>query len=453
MKIRISKILILFYLFNGCLLLPNEKKNQSFLLLAMLMTGGATNAEDSGATKEITSFSISGQSGVIGANSIGVTLPFGSNLVGQIATFTHTGKAVTVGATQQVSGATSNDFSEPVVYTVIDETGSTKSYTVTVTVADGSAKDFISFSILGQSGTIGSNSIGVTVPYGTNPNSLVATFTISGASVNIGGTNQASATTSNDFTSPKVYTVVAANGSTKNYTVTVAIAPSPAKDITAFSILGQTGTIGSNSVGVTVPYGTNPNSLVATFTISGASVNIGGTNQVSATTVNDFTSPKVYSVIAADGSTKNYTVTVSIAPNPAKDITAFSILGQSGTIGSNSIGITVPYGTNPNSLIATFTISGASINIAGTNQVSATTSNDFTSPKVYTVVAADGSTKNYTVTVSIAANPAKDITAFSILGQTGTIGSNTVAVTVPYGTNPNSLVATFTISGASVNIG
>jgi hypothetical protein len=446
-------LLCIFLLTQGCNFLPVGQSSSSLSALIVLFGGGASTSTGASATsKEISSFSVGGQTGVIGSNSIGLTLPFGSTLTGLVATFEHTGKGVIVGSTVQVSGTTTNNFSSPVVYTVIAENGTTKNYTVTVTIADGTAKDFISFSILGQAGTIGATSIGVTVPFGTNPTSLISTFTISGASVNIAGVNQVSATTVNDFTTAKIYTIVAANGTTKTYTVTVSIAANPAKDITSFSILGQVGTIGVNTIGVTLPFGTNPNNLVPTFTISGASININGTNQVSNTTANDFSSVLIYTVVAADGTSKNYNVTVVISANPAKDITAFSILGQAGTISASSVGVTVPFGTNPNNLVATFTISGASINIAGTNQVSATTANDFTTAKTYTVVAADGTSKNYTVTVVVAANPAKDITAFSILGQTGTIGANSVGLTLPYGTNINNLVATFTISGASVNI-
>lgn len=87
---------------------------------------------------------------------------------------------------------------------------------------------------------------------------------------------------------------------------------SSSREITSFSILGQTGIIGTSTIGVTVPGGTNPNGLVATFSITGESVNINGVNQISGTTANNFTTPKVYTVTAADSTTKNYTVTVTV---------------------------------------------------------------------------------------------------------------------------------------------
>ena len=51
---------------------------------------------------------------------------------GLIATFDHTGKSIQVGGKQQVSGVTANNFSQPVVYTVIAEDKTKTNYTVTV---------------------------------------------------------------------------------------------------------------------------------------------------------------------------------------------------------------------------------------------------------------------------------------------------------------------------------
>ena len=76
-------------------------------------------------------------------------------------------------------------------------------------------------------GTIDENAkrIAVTVPHGTNVTALVATFTTTGSSVKVGSTVQISGITTNNFTGPVVYTVTAADSSTANYTVAVAVAP------------------------------------------------------------------------------------------------------------------------------------------------------------------------------------------------------------------------------------
>jgi hypothetical protein len=350
------------------------------------------------------------------------------------------------------------------------------------------SNEFTSFSFpaIGASGVFGGNNISVTVPYDTDVTALIATFTTTGVSVDIGGMAQVSGTTANSFTSPVTYTVHSVDGDVRNYTVTVTIALNTAKDITSFSFttaLNITsgvssdcpGTIAGASIAVTVPYGTDVTSLIATFATTGVSVDVSGTAQVSDTTANNFTSPVIYTVHAADGSTANYTVTVTVALNPAKDITSFSFttvlnLGAGvtsdcpGTISGSNIAVTVPYDTDVTSLTATFTTTGASVDIGGTAQVSGTTANNFTSPVTYTVHAADGTTANYTVTVTVALNPAKDITNFSFTSAlnntqgvssdcTGTITGTNIAVTVPYGTDVTSLIATFATTGVSVDIG
>jgi hypothetical protein len=65
---------------------------------------------------------------------------------------------------------------------------------------------------------------------------------------------------------------------------------------------------------VSVPYGTDVSSLVATFTTTGASVAVGSTTQISGTTANDFTDPVIYAVTAGGGGTQDYVVTVEVAP-------------------------------------------------------------------------------------------------------------------------------------------
>lgn len=66
--------------------------------------------------------------------------------------------------------------------------------------------------------------IKVIVPYGTNLTNLKATYTASGfTTVRVGSAQQTSGTTENNFTNPVVYTVVANNGTTRNYTVTLTV--------------------------------------------------------------------------------------------------------------------------------------------------------------------------------------------------------------------------------------
>ena len=237
-------------------------------------------------------------------------------------------------------------------------------------------------------------------------------------------------------------------------------APSSAKAITAYSINGATGIIDETAtpktIGVILPYGTSKMGLIATFTSTGTLVNIGSVTQTSPAAPHDFTNPVVYTVTAADGSSVNYTVIVTVASSSAKAITAYSIAGQvSSTITGTAIAVTMPFGTSKAGLVATFSTSGFSVKVGSTLQTSGTTSNDFTSPVTYTVTAADNSTATYIVTVANALSSAKAITAYSIASQTSsTIIGSVITVTMPYSTpSVTALVATFSTTGASVTAG
>jgi hypothetical protein len=108
--------------------------------------------------------------------------------------------------------------------------------------------------------------------------------------------------------------------------VTVTVAPSSsAKDITEFFFANPPayGVISGTNITVIVPFGTDVTALVASFTTTGVSVNVGAVIQVSGTTANNFTSPVLYTVTAADASTKDYTVTVMVASEVSSKIMSY----------------------------------------------------------------------------------------------------------------------------------
>ena len=204
---------------------------------------------------------------------------------------------------------------------------------------------------------------------------------------------------------------------------------SSSKAITAYSFVGFPGYAGTineaaKTIEVTLPFGTNVTNLVAAFTTTGAGVKVGTTVQRSGITPNNFTSPVAYIVTASDGSKVTYTVTVTVASNSAKAITAFSFVGfpeATGVINeaAKTIGVTLPFGTNVTNLIAKFTTTGIDVQVGATVQTSGSTPNNFTNPVQYIVTAADSSTATYTVTVTLASISAKAITAYSFVGFTG----------------------------------
>ncbi len=189
--------------------------------------------------KAITAFSFVGfpeATGVINeaAKTIGVTLPFGTNVTNLIANFTTTGIDVKVGATVQTSGSTPNNFTNPVQYIVTAADSSTATYTVTVTVASISAKAITAFSFAGYPGAVGTideaatpKTITVPVPHGTDVTNLIATFTTTGKVVKVGTKVQTSGTTPNNFTNTVAYVVTAADNSTATYNVSVIVTDAP----------------------------------------------------------------------------------------------------------------------------------------------------------------------------------------------------------------------------------
>ncbi|KRE55880.1 S-layer homology domain-containing protein [Paenibacillus sp. Soil750] len=328
---------------------------------------------------------------------------------------------------KQVSGKTAQDFTNPVQYDVIAADLSRSTYMVTVMIGEG-AKKITSFKFADLNPVVTGvvdeeqHLINLEVPDGTDIKSLVPTFTSAGGSVHVGNEPQVSDTSSQDFTNPVSYTVEASDNSTVDYSVIVSIAKAQEKSITAFSFEGfnpgVTGAVDEENkmIALTVPYGTNVKELIPIFTITGASVTAVElssqrivTPVSSGKTALDFTYPVIYGVLAADQSVTNYTVTVKVAENPAKAITAFTFAGLNPVVSgmvdeeNHRIVLTVPNGTNIKVLVPTFATTGASVKVANKSQVSGTTSQDFTNPITYAVVAADDSSVNYTVTVKVAA--------------------------------------------------
>ena len=98
----------------------------------------------------------------------------------------------------------------------------------------------------------------------------------------------------------------------------VTLVGSSSNDILTFSFAEQTGAATINdenyTVNIEVASETDVTELVATFTTSDkATVYVGETEQVSGTTENDFTSAVTYTVTAEDGTSQDWTITVTVA--------------------------------------------------------------------------------------------------------------------------------------------
>ncbi len=160
------------------------------------------------------------------------------------------------------------------------------------------------------------------------------------------------------------------------------------------------------AVDLEVPYSTDVTSLVATFTLTeGATATVGTTEQVSGTTPNDFTNAVTYSLTGADDVTQDWTVTVAKeAPTTGNDIITFKFEALDPTvtgavlIADHTVDLEVPFGTDVTTLVPTITLS-ENATISPESGVA----QDFSSAVTYTVTAQDGTTQNWTVTVTEAA--------------------------------------------------
>jgi hypothetical protein len=395
-----------------------------FLLCVVILNGcggggGGSSANPTpvgslSSAKEITSFTLNtvsgiGTPGIITDHHIVVTVPFAAPTSNLVASFTTTGVKVSALGIKQISGQMTNDFSEPMTYEVTAADGSTKIYTVVVLVAPITAKEITAFSLRSNlvskqyPGTIVGNNINVVVPYGTDISSLIATYKSTGRNVQVNGVFQRNGRSSNDFTAPVNYTVADANNANRTYTVTVSTASQDAKEITKFLLNGVLSErIVGNSISVTMPYGTDLSSLVATYITTGSSVSVDGVPQDNGQTSNNFSNgPLTYTITAANGDIATYTVTAATASPEANDITGFSLNGTEGTIIGHNIQVSLPTDTDLTSVVAEFITSGIGVSINGLSQISSHTTDDFSNGQLaYTVTAANGDIATYIVTVT-----------------------------------------------------
>ena len=182
--------------------------------------------------KAITSFSFlaidnpmlsSDVPGIISGEEIHCTFPSGVSVTALKPTIVHTGSSISP------APGISIDFTNAVKYTVTAKDHSTQAYVISVTVNPpvlSSDKTIISFSFLKTDnptlsediqGIISGQTILCQVPANVSVTALKPTITHTGNSL-----NPASGAASN-FTTPVTYTVVAEDGSTQEYTVSVSV--------------------------------------------------------------------------------------------------------------------------------------------------------------------------------------------------------------------------------------
>ncbi|BAV94109.1 DUF5018 domain-containing protein [Ichthyobacterium seriolicida] len=396
------------------------------------------------------------------------------------------------------------DYSNSKVYTVTAQDSQTREYTVSVSKELSNEKDIKSFLFedsknpgknLGGDCSAGAiNSTGsadvaveVVIPNTADLNGLIPTITYSDdAQVSPANLAPQSFTRS----TPVDYTVTAQDGTERNYNIT--IISRRGVDITSFKIkqsdhtppstsnVRMTGTevsgnissnAGSNTIDIALDGQDDPSvNLKPEILVSpGATVNPDSKVQTTFT----YGTAQTYTVTAEDGTTqKTYQATVRSSSklksfkfktsDGTNQSTGKIVQDISGTITGNTVTVNVPHDAVVTALTPDIEVyKGATIT---TPSGGANTAQDFSSQKTYTVTAQDGTTIDYTVTVTKEAEPTisefKFTTASNMsknLGNdiTGTITQNSgntpgeIVLKVPHNADLNSLTPTITTSSGA----
>jgi hypothetical protein len=264
-----------------------------------------------------------------------------------------------------------------------------------------SDKDILTYAILDCNIILGADTISITYPWGGDPSSLTPLITISGISID------PPSGVADDFTNPIVYTVIATDGSIKEYVATATEALSSENDVLTYSILGLPAAIvrgrGVGTIDLVLPYGTDLTDLTPTITVSPLATILPVSGEA-----DDFTSVVRYVTTAQNSDEYQWDANITEAPYYPKEITTFKIVGIDAIIDEDLdiIRLTLPHGTDLTILAPDIIITGVSVVPASGDIV------DFTNPVVYEVTAEDASTKQYLAIITEGLT-VRDVTSIS----------------------------------------
>ncbi len=271
------------------------------------------------------------------------------------------------------------------------------------------------FNINGVDGLISANNeISFNVPDIVTDFNFVATFVLQSAlaKVYVGGVEQTSAVTINDFSQPVVYTVKSAQGNEKLYTVKFTLFPaSGKKQLTKFSLgVGGNSEVGiidetNKTISLTANYSTNlkvvrlilSSSYASKIYLSNALYSDRKNYDLSPTGINSI------KIVAQNNSEVSYSINV-IADDP---VSAFTFTGlvpaPVGVIDktAKTIIVDVLNGTDVTKLAALWTGSLGKVTIGSVVQTNGETVNNFSAPVTYTFYKGTTAGDKYVVTVNV----------------------------------------------------
>lgn len=237
---------------------------------------------------------------------------------------------VFVNGQQQTSNVSINDFMQDVVYTIKSKEGNERIYTVKITKFPASSENLLTRFELGKNeptigysdsnGEVGvidhvNGIINLAVNYATLTTRLKFTVASSPFSTVMVGTVPYSATRRNYnlTTTAKELTVVAQNKAEKKYTVNLTL-QNPVSEFTFAGLVpAPVGVINTTNktISVDVLKGTDITKLAAQWKGSVGIVRIGAVNQTNGVTLNDYSTPKVFTFYKGSTAGDSYTVTVN----------------------------------------------------------------------------------------------------------------------------------------------
>jgi len=365
--------------------------------------------------KEITHFMVFGIDAEIVDERIQLTLPHGTVRSSLVPVITLSG-----GTVEPASGV-AQDFTGPVAYTVTAQDGSSRTYVANVSVAPSNACSINAFRVPGAASLVGSDSIRLLLPYGGDVRALAPLIVHEGASV------QPPSGVAQDFTRAVIYRVTAADGTQRSYSVSASTAETSGSGIVRFSALGQTAAISGDDISLTLPSGANLSALTPEIVHHGARLTPGsGVPQ-------SFDEPVRYNLLELDGRVHVYTVRVARAASSDASLTGLSVLGRAAHLSGSTLTLELPFGTALDALNPVVTHLGARVSpVSGTLR-------DLRRDVVYTVIAADGTRRDYTLRTRAAAADEKRLLDFALLGVPASVDGDQVHVRLPAGTDVRAL--------------
>ena len=386
--------------------------------------------------------------------------------------FTALSPVITVseGATVNPASEVQQDFSNPVIYTVTAQDGSTVQEWTANLIPASSETDILSFIIpIGTTGVEQVNDVKInsglhTITINLKPFASLTTI-FPAIRVSEGASVSPESTQEIDISSGSfIYTVTAEDGiTTQEWTINTNVLPSKETDILAFTIPGQIGETDINTadheVTITYPFALGLSDLTPEIEIS-----LEATIDPLSGTTRDFTlsgtNSVEYTVTAQDGATTQVWTVTLVPASSETEILAFELDEESAEaelvvnteINTTDHIITLnlePFSEFSTIIAFTDLSPGATISPADGEETDISSGS-----ATYTVTAEDGiTTQDWEITTNVLPSTATDFISFKVPGQIGEsfIDSNDKRITVFFatGTNVTSLTPSFEVSRAA----